>query len=1747
MAFHAFAGQSCVLACQVIFPLNPADGIIWHLSGRGSFGAWLGVRDSANVPVLRVRIGNGSSFIDSARKPSSPDLAYVDAADFPRDNSSHQIAVEIAVHESKSFLRLWIDGQPKGFGSMESTDWVKSGSGLTSYGLVATGDEYEGTCLGEYPRGEPKASWPGGLMALTSNLRLRIDTASYPPCFPSVLRGDWASDASDLEYVCEGAIGGNCSLQKSPFLNTSFSNVVARGAWSVTVAGMRFGFADSTLRSNLGDTACESTLWISNTALSMKTAAGIGSTISTVISVMSSLGLTGASVVSYDKPSPWSSELMSHQVNRTVQVYVREAGSADSSPRSRTGVTSSASTSWVSDSALALRVDTAIGLSLRMALTVGNHVGSSTAMLSFEAIRMYNATANVGSTRGSVSVLGAGLGLVAYTVLGRIGQTGCEGTQWESETSVSCLTSYGVRGSQCVVLTAGNQIETFSHAISYHEPVLLNLSQSNLHYSSTFSVFLSGGNLGDSDMTVREQAGSTSLEATHWISATGLLGKHPSGSRGSLVVSVTSGQIPGSHSKILSYDAGVVSGSSVMNSAGGQLQKLWRTSSRQLAVVLSGVARLGNSACELTEWLSETAVRVRALSGFTMQRSAGAIVTSGLRYDSISGMFSFDGAEQISALSSHNGATSALHTFGLIGFGVAQYYCRDFTFRSRIGNSGCERTTWISASQIGCLAPKGTGSTIQVHLTGGSGVGTISDVFSFDSPNQANQDILMLDRNSPTLGMSTLTVAGVNFATADVTPGIRLGGSAAQTKWLADTLMFSKTPQGARFSYGRRADGTKWCCAEPATVTVACQMSTMSEAFSYDVHQVTAITSTNALANGHTILTFAGSSLLASDQSLPSRVGATSAQITQWCSDSILRGYAATGHGLDHNIVVTMFRTESSSLSLLTYDGPNLLYSNVTLPAWPVVNFIPGSTQVVSILGKGMSRYGLSSSVRINTASQSSLWISDSAMLCKLMGQSERNMPVRVTVAERIGTRSQVLSYDLHFVMDSFSKVIIDDRTLQFGAANLRNRGSYNTVLHGSNFGAWSLTGRAAMGISATEATQWITSSRVFCKFSAGIGQTRPVVLTIAAVSTTQTVAVSFDRPVLADSKFTLHFQGFTRASFSNIAAHESETMQVGSFFYVPELVLVGNDLGDVDYSPKISIGISSCSTTIWRSLTRIVCKAVAGVSASYSAAVTAAHGVGSLTDALSYNVPSHRPSQSSNIVHQKSSVMVVSILRGLTTSDCTSKVRLGSSASESTSWKSDSSVLARVCEGQMRTARAVLSIGTQASSCTESMTFDQLIVSSASTVNSPAADVFHKILQISSLSVSRNAQFSSSGAVGGSSAEFSVWSSTSGLICRFSAGSGASAQIYVTSGLQVSSSTQALSFDGRILLAITTTNLPIDNSRNYFIAANLKMGMSPSVTLGSSSCQKSSWLSVTAMLCRHATTDARGSRGVVVTAFAHVSTKSALVSFDSAFLSSSRIQNEVLHYDSNGENINALSNLPAIGAEVVLLGNNNFPRSFTPAARAFGTSAMFTIWTSATNVVAKFHNGLRDPKSQRPVTLSVGSRCCSITEILSFDSPSLQSLATKGIGLTRRSNAPAAHSQTVAASAMSIGKWDYSMGSRVGFSGSAATFWTSSTSLTLKQSFASIGRVHLTLVASVGSSPGSISLAFSYDRQVLFAETTISNAPVLENRPIRISGAGFGIADSTPQIRIGKTACTASSWASDQEMHCRYQKYCSM
>ena len=94
-----------------------------------------------------------------------------------------------------------------------------------------------------------------------------------------------------------------------------------------------------------------------------------------------------------------------------------------------------------------------------MVMTAGERGGSVTQAWSGDVGMMsvidgYN---RAGTGSASVTVHGAGMGLVTYTGRAREGQTGCEATEWESETSVRCLESHGGRGTRRVVMTAGER------------------------------------------------------------------------------------------------------------------------------------------------------------------------------------------------------------------------------------------------------------------------------------------------------------------------------------------------------------------------------------------------------------------------------------------------------------------------------------------------------------------------------------------------------------------------------------------------------------------------------------------------------------------------------------------------------------------------------------------------------------------------------------------------------------------------------------------------------------------------------------------------------------------------------------------------------------------------------------------------------------------------------------------------------------------------------------------------------------------------------------------------------------------------------------------------------------------------------------------------------------------------------------------------------------------------------------------
>merc|ERR1719199_2412477 len=95
----------------------------------------------------------------------------------------------------------------------------------------------------------------------------------------------------------------------------------------------------------------------------------------------------------------------------------------------------------------------------RVVMTAGERAGSGSAAYSIDvgSVSMSRGYNRAGTGSASVTVHGASLGLVTYTGIGRTGETGCEGTEWESETSVRCMVGHGGRGTRRVVMTAGER------------------------------------------------------------------------------------------------------------------------------------------------------------------------------------------------------------------------------------------------------------------------------------------------------------------------------------------------------------------------------------------------------------------------------------------------------------------------------------------------------------------------------------------------------------------------------------------------------------------------------------------------------------------------------------------------------------------------------------------------------------------------------------------------------------------------------------------------------------------------------------------------------------------------------------------------------------------------------------------------------------------------------------------------------------------------------------------------------------------------------------------------------------------------------------------------------------------------------------------------------------------------------------------------------------------------------------------
>ncbi|KAJ1468138.1 hypothetical protein T484DRAFT_2288480, partial [Baffinella frigidus] len=285
---------------------------------------------------------------------------------------------------------------------------------------------------------------------------------------------------------------------------------------AITVYGQEFNAPTGNFSVRVGDTVCATTTWESETTIHCVPEVGVASFANLAIVVTAdTVEQAGADLLSYDANSVSSTERGNTRARggESISVTGSNFGVFSATPMAR-GDTACEATTWVSDSTVHCRAAGGVGRSRPLSATVGAGVGILTEAASYDGATLSGMgksnAPGTGST--SVTVRGAGFGLVSYSGGGRAGETAFEGTEWESDSSVKCQVPAGSFRTRVVVLTVAEATGSVTEGLSFDARVLSTVHSGNRAGTGSTSVTVQGSNFGLTTYTEKARAGDTACE-----------------------------------------------------------------------------------------------------------------------------------------------------------------------------------------------------------------------------------------------------------------------------------------------------------------------------------------------------------------------------------------------------------------------------------------------------------------------------------------------------------------------------------------------------------------------------------------------------------------------------------------------------------------------------------------------------------------------------------------------------------------------------------------------------------------------------------------------------------------------------------------------------------------------------------------------------------------------------------------------------------------------------------------------------------------------------------------------------------------------------------------------------------------------------------------------------------------------------------------------------------------------------------
>ena len=962
--------------------------------------------------------------------------------------------------------------------------------------------------------------------------------------------------------------------------DTVRGNLNPRGETVVQVVGITKGLWDHSIAARLDGTACENTIWQSDTSLSCKTARGaIGTRRFTVTSGVRAGSMT--EMLTYDGPET-TAVVHADTTNlvlaggKVLTFRGTSFGTFDSTSAARAGQTACEATVWASETTVSCQTPAGVRTSKRVVVTSGERTSTITEVLSYDIHYVTAATrtniAATGST--SVTISGVSYGHLGRSMAARLGDTAMEETIWVSDTSINSKSGVGARGTLRMVVTAGSHAATLTEAVSYeHALILSSVKTKNYPLEGGTSMTVFGGVFSPQRATLSVRMGDTVCEATDWSSSyTEILCKPVRGSRGTRRVTLTAGLAIASITEMYSFDSIEAVSATVEDTVRGNLNPRGETVVQVVGITKglwdhSIAARLDGTACENTIWQSDTSLSCKTARGAIGTRRF--TVTSGVRAGSMTEMLTYDGPETTAVV--HADTTNLVLAGGkVLTFRGTSFGTFDSTSAARAGQTACEATVWASETTVSCQTPAGVRTSKRVVVTSGERTSTITEVLSYD----IHYVTAATRTNIAATGSTSVTISGVSYGHLGRSMAARLGDTAMEeTIWVSDTSINSKSGVGAR--------GTL-----RMVVTAGSHAATLTEALSYNGISLDSISRTNFLHAGNEMFTITGDYHDRVQLSTAARFAQTATESTEWNSDESIKARTPTGARGSRGVTITVGLAIASISEVVTYDGPDSTsIQSVNRPGTAATD----ASVVLHATGLGLEDLSLGSRLG-GTTTERSVWASDTALSTRFATSGRSTHRVVVTSGERVASLTESYTFDAPVLRSPPS------------TANLATRGQGGdaavAVLLGAGLLHGGLSGAARAGGTSCEQSEWASDSSVQCRIARGAHSCRRLTVTAGERAASATEAFSFDAAVLSS------------VDPANGAPPGGDT-----------LTLTGGSLGRSLPSASARLGATATEITVWLSDTAALARNTVGMRASRSIQLTAGQRAASLSEAFSYDV----------------------------------------------------------------------------------------------------------------------------------------------------------------------------------------------------------------------------------------------------------------------------------------------------------------------------------------------------------------------------------------------------------------------------------------------------------------------------------------------------------------------------------------------